>query len=70
MDTLGQMGHPQSAGTSQSAVNMGHAICDDLADNGGDTTTTVLHLQRNGWTMQESADWVVTAEHELCPQYQ
>lgn len=69
LDSLAQMGHAQSPGSQQAAIDLGWSICRDLASNGGDKASTVITLRNGGWTMQESADWVVVAESELCPQY-
>lgn len=69
LNSLAQMGHPQSPGSQQSAINLGWSICNELASNGDDIDGTVITLRNGGWTMRESADWVVVATSELCPQY-
>lgn len=69
LNSLALMGYPQDSGTQQSALKLGWAICDDLASNGDDMAGTIITLRNGGWTMKKSADWVVVADHELCPQY-
>lgn len=69
LDTLAQMGHPQTPANRQGAIDLGRSICSDLAANGGDKSATVLVMQDAGWSMQGAADFVVVAASELCPQY-
>lgn len=66
---LNSMGHPQTQGTRQSAINLGYSICDELS-HGESQADVVVQMSRNGWGGQESADWVVVATQDLCPQYQ
>jgi hypothetical protein len=68
--SLALMGHPARSQAERDAdIKLGHSLCDYLGD-GHSTLDAVMLLEKDPtWTSQESADYVVVATHELCPEY-
>lgn len=68
--SLALMGHPARSQAERDAdIKLGHRLCDYLGD-GNSTLDAVMLLEKDPtWDSQESADYVVVATHELCPQY-
>lgn len=70
LDSLANLGYPQQAPLREPAINLGVAICHDLATGSSHVDVmNTLESRPTAWTPDKSAAFLVAATDDLCPEY-